>query len=113
MSTSRPSRFFVVPGSRLITRCATSNVLTRMESSSETRHPYVRPHSTSERNQSSAQYSTSFRYCPSSGISAHAREFVDAAEHHAHSDGGDHEPVLQRVYKGGTMGLWLMSATWR
>ena len=37
-------------------------------------------------------------------------EFVDAAERHAHSDGGDHEPVLQRVYKGGTMGLWLMSA---
>jgi hypothetical protein len=40
-------------------------------------------------------------------------EFVDAAERHAHSDGGDREPVLQRVYKGGTMGLWLMSATWR
>jgi hypothetical protein len=37
-------------------------------------------------------------------------EFVDAAERHAHSDRGDHEPVLQRVYKGGTMGLWLMSA---
>jgi hypothetical protein len=37
-------------------------------------------------------------------------EFVDAAERHAHSDGGDHEPVLQRVYKGGTMGLWLMPA---
>ena len=41
---------------------------------------------------------------------ASAGEFVEAAERHAHSDGGDHEPVLQRVYKGGTMGLWLMSA---
>jgi hypothetical protein len=50
MSTSRPSRFFVVPGSSRITRCAMSYWLTRMESSSETRHPYVRPHSTRERN---------------------------------------------------------------
>src|SRR5215469_14628622 len=30
------------------------------------RQLYVRPHSTSERNQSSGQYSISLRYCPSS-----------------------------------------------
>src|SRR5665213_942529 len=64
--TSRPSLFFVVPGSRRIVRAAMSICPTLRLISSLIRHPYVRPISTIVWNQRSGQYAISFLYCASS-----------------------------------------------